>query len=386
MPSFEVFIPAAPETGFDLTFRVDADNWMAALKTGLDQVGLQGHRGNLLCDIKPTGIDVTDPGSGKVFRIRELAEGEAPAAPAPAAAAAAPAAAAPAPAAAAPAAPAAVPEPPEPKTEVVAAPEPAFPRTAPPAEPPIPAPPQDTEPSLPAAPPTVAQPSPQSAAPAPQPPPPRPPSKRFSPPPHHSDTEVRSVSRVAQRAPTPAAAIGRAQSPGGSSQEDVLAELFERVQRIYDAKDADAALGFVLDLAMEKVPAESGSAYRADISSRMVRFVAARGPKADELMRLAPAVPVGTGLVGVSVEQGVGLAISDADQDPRFFRAVSDRLGYETRSVITVPIQREGQVMGALQLINRRQGSTFSESDLAIVDYLGRECAEYLRATGEVTA
>ncbi len=93
------------------------------------------------------------------------------------------------------------------------------------------------------------------------------------------------------------------------------------MQRIYDAKDADAALGFVLDLAMEKVPAESGSAYRADISSRMVRFVAARRPKADELMRLGPAVPVGTGLVGVSVEQGVGLAISDADQDPRFFRA-----------------------------------------------------------------
>ena len=52
MPSFEVFIPAAEETGFDLTFRVDADHWMAALKTGLDQVGLQGHRGNLLCDIK----------------------------------------------------------------------------------------------------------------------------------------------------------------------------------------------------------------------------------------------------------------------------------------------------------------------------------------------
>ena len=82
----------------------------------------------------------------------------------------------------------------------------------------------------------------------------------------------------------------------------------------------------------------------------------------------------------------MGLAISDADQDPRFFRAVSDRLGYETRSVITVPIQREGQVMGALQLINRREGSTFSEPDLAILDYLGRECAEYLRATGEVTA
>ncbi len=54
--------------------------------------------------------------------------------------------------------------------------------------------------------------------------------------------------------------------------------------------------------------------------------------------------------------------------------------------MITVPIQREGQVMGALQLINRREGSTFSEPDLAILDYLGRECAEYLRATGEVTA
>ena len=107
---------------------------------------------------------------------------------------------------------------------------------------------------------------------------------------------------------------------------------------------------------MAKIPSESGSAYRADISAHTIRFAAARGPKADDLMRMDLTIPVGTGLVGVTVEEGVGIALSDVQRDPRFFRAISEKLGYQTRSVITVPVQLEGQVMGALQLINRTAG------------------------------
>ncbi|RMG19734.1 MAG: hypothetical protein D6729_04515, partial [Deltaproteobacteria bacterium] len=75
MPNYEVFIPARDEAGFDMTFRVAADNWMAALKTGMEKIGQQGPGGNILCDIKEdNSIHVTDPGTGRVFRIRELAE------------------------------------------------------------------------------------------------------------------------------------------------------------------------------------------------------------------------------------------------------------------------------------------------------------------------
>jgi hypothetical protein len=44
MAKYEVFLPAAQEGDFNLTLKVDADNWMAALKIGLKKLGEQGAR------------------------------------------------------------------------------------------------------------------------------------------------------------------------------------------------------------------------------------------------------------------------------------------------------------------------------------------------------
>src|SRR5579872_5063221 len=79
MAKFEVFIPPANPEGFNVTFRVDANNWMAALRIGLMKLGQQGVTAqNILVDIQDdNSVHVTESESGRVFRIRELSEGEA---------------------------------------------------------------------------------------------------------------------------------------------------------------------------------------------------------------------------------------------------------------------------------------------------------------------
>jgi hypothetical protein len=74
MARFEVFVPAAPpKVPIDLTLRLEADHWLGALKTGLGRLGESQASNNLLCDIQADGsIHVTDPDSGRVFRILEL--------------------------------------------------------------------------------------------------------------------------------------------------------------------------------------------------------------------------------------------------------------------------------------------------------------------------
>src|SRR5689334_15156517 len=78
MARFEVFIPAGEPGSFDVTLRVDAANWMQALKTGFHRLGEQGlvpH--NVLVDVQDDGsVHVTDANSARVFRIREMAEAE----------------------------------------------------------------------------------------------------------------------------------------------------------------------------------------------------------------------------------------------------------------------------------------------------------------------
>ena len=83
MAKFEVHIPAVEAGGFNLTLKVGADNWMSALKAGMQKLGEQGAvNQNVMVDIQEdNSIHVTEPASGRVFRIRELTEEEAAQAP-----------------------------------------------------------------------------------------------------------------------------------------------------------------------------------------------------------------------------------------------------------------------------------------------------------------
>lgn len=74
MARFEVFIPSvSADLPVDLTLRVDSDNWLAALKVGLEKICGAQMATNALCDVQADGsVEVTDPQTGKVFRIVEL--------------------------------------------------------------------------------------------------------------------------------------------------------------------------------------------------------------------------------------------------------------------------------------------------------------------------
>src|SRR5215467_13005579 len=75
MARFEVHIPAANPTGMNVTLRVEAEHWMAALRTGLLKLGEQGSSvQNVLVDVQADGsVHVTESRTGRVFQIREAA-------------------------------------------------------------------------------------------------------------------------------------------------------------------------------------------------------------------------------------------------------------------------------------------------------------------------
>jgi hypothetical protein len=174
----------------------------------------------------------------------------------------------------------------------------------------------------------------------------------------------------------PGTAIGRPRAPRASS-EDVLAELFEEVSEVARL-DRQAGLERLLDLALGRTGAEAGSVLLARLGGRELEFAAVRGPRARELTDLRPAVPVGVGIVGFCVQEDVCLAVSDAEKDARFHRAISEAVGYRTRSILCAPIGRGGQVLGALEVLNQRGPGPFDVQDLAVVAYLAHQCAEHL--------
>ncbi len=128
--------------------------------------------------------------------------------------------------------------------------------------------------------------------------------------------------------------IGRPRPPPPPREmEDVLADVFDRVQGVYQYRDAASGLYYLLDLALEKIPAESGSAFSAELITGTLRFVAVRGPKAKEILESRAVIPAGQGIAGFCTAEGVSLALSDVHRDPRWYSAIADRVQYDTRSL-----------------------------------------------------
>ena len=282
MARYEVFVPAAPpKLPVDLTLRLEADHWLGALKTGLGRLGEAQASNNVLCDIQADGsIHVTDPDTGRVFRILEL-----------------------------------------PALTPVAAPPVAAPPVA---APPVAAPPAEPK--------------------APVPVPPRP--------------------------------IGRLVAT--TMAEDVLAELFLEVSDLGQMQDRKLGLEFVLDNALRIIGCEAGSVFTADLGRRDLSFEVVRGPTADKLMSLGLKVPIGVGVVGFCAQENVCVAVSDVEKDPRFYRAVSEATGYQTRSLLCAPMARQGRVVGCLEVLNKKGGKPYDQKDMAVLSYLAAQAAAFL--------
>lgn len=331
MALFELFIPARGEGDFNITARIRGASWIQALRDGLSRLGETADVQNILCDIHEAGIDVTEPKSGRVFRIRELPDSQA----ATHVAHTQP-----------------LPAPPHPKpvvasTRAASAPPAAVTRAPPavarrdaPQAPILGAPPRATSSgprarSASLSP--IREPATVSRSPAPG-------RRRFQ-----ATVEEESVRE--ERAPASALSAGPSigRTPLGEAETvvDLLSDLMGETQTLYDQPSLAAAADRLLGLALRVVPAESGAVFVSDINAQDLYFAAARGPKAADVMKFR--VPMGTGIVGFSAQEGVSLALSDAQRDPRFYAAISQAIGYETRSIVCAPAQREGRVFSTLR-------------------------------------
>jgi len=332
MARYEVFVPAAPpKVPIDLTLRLEADHWLGALKTGLGRLGETQAANNILCDIQADGsIHVTDPDSGRVFRIVELPAitpvGPIPVAPPPRAPGLAP-------------------------PPVASAPRPAAPIPAPASYPPPPA-----KAPAPAAPRIEAAPAPRPAT--------------------RPSAEAGRVVEAKTPVSAPAHPIGRLMA--AVRAEDVLAELFLEVSDLGQMQDRKTGLAFVLDNALRIIGCEAGSVFTADLGRQDLSFEVVRGPSADKLMELGLRIPIGVGVVGFCAQENVCLAVSDVEKDPRFYRAVSEATGYQTRSLLCAPMARQGRVVGCLEVLNKKGAKPYDQKDMAVLSYLAAQAASFL--------
>ena len=83
---------------------------------------------------------------------------------------------------------------------------------------------------------------------------------------------------------------------------------------------------------------------------------------------------VGQGIIGWVVEHGEPAVVPDVSKDERFFAGFDQESGFTTHSILCVPLRTRGQVIGAIEAINKRN-APFDQDDLRFLSLLAGQSA-----------
>lgn len=127
-------------------------------------------------------------------------------------------------------------------------------------------------------------------------------------------------------------------------------------------------LAEILRKANEFVPSQAGSILldnplekKQDRQDNRLTFVAAFGNRADSL--IGREIPADRGIAGHVYVDGQAYHASNTSEDRFFFKGMDEIIGYQTRSLVAIPIRIEQDVCGVLELINRENAPEYSEED-----------------------
>jgi hypothetical protein len=126
--------------------------------------------------------------------------------------------------------------------------------------------------------------------------------------------------------------------------------------------------------------AAAASVALLDPATDELVYRASWGASADEVVGVR--LPRGAGLAGAVVADCQGLAIPNCREDPRFAVRIAENTGYVPHTMLVVPLMRDGDAVGTLSVLDRRDGRPYGPADLERAQLFGDLTVQALRAGG----
>ena len=148
-------------------------------------------------------------------------------------------------------------------------------------------------------------------------------------------------------------------------------------------------LATVTEGSLKLLGAEAVSVALVENDLKHVKFVAATG-RAEAFIQ-GQRLKIPQGIVGWVVQNGKPLMIPDVTVEPRHYPYFDQASGFQTRSVLCIPLQTKGQIIGAISAFNKLSGE-FDKEDERLLTSLATPAATaienarlYQRARHEIT-
>ena len=138
----------------------------------------------------------------------------------------------------------------------------------------------------------------------------------------------------------------------------------------------DAVLESVMSVTTEVMRVEASSLFYIDEETGDLLFHIVHTDCDDQASTIKQIrLKRGEGIVGSVVESGKPLIVNDVSQDPRFCGKVDQESGFKTRSILCVPLATTSKLWGAIEVINKLDGSDFDQQDQTLCEAIAGQAA-----------
>jgi diguanylate cyclase (GGDEF)-like protein len=151
-------------------------------------------------------------------------------------------------------------------------------------------------------------------------------------------------------------------------QMDRLLACIEFSKALATIYDMETLLTAVLERIKILLPARNWSLLLLDRQTQELYFAVVVGVNPEPLKGVH--LKLGEGAAGVVAQTGEPLFIPDVDQDPRFSERVDAITGFDTKSLIVLPLHVRGKVIGVFEVVNVEDEKFFREKYLPFLAIL----------------
>lgn len=155
--------------------------------------------------------------------------------------------------------------------------------------------------------------------------------------------------------------------------ENHVHNLLEAFKQLNSNLNLDEVFHNILLQTILVVKAEAGTLWVVNKNTNEVIASAAQGPATETILNVR--MKNGEGIVGQVIETGMPELIEDVSVHPNWAQRVDNSSKFITKSMITVPLIANNQVLGALQLLNKQETAFFNEEDIQLAVTLANQSA-----------
>ncbi len=109
----------------------------------------------------------------------------------------------------------------------------------------------------------------------------------------------------------------------------------------------------------------AASIWLVDEEKDKIVCVGASSPQRDKVVGVA--LNIGQGIVGASVADKKSILVPDATKDERHYSQIADKMHFDVRSIVSVPLIRNKKALGVIQIVDRKPDN-FSCEDVRLIE------------------